>query len=131
MKTVYASVLAALTGAIMLTAPVSAERIRLVNIHGYAVIDNQHLVLNGGARRHYLVTLRHRCSDMRFGTQIGTSFGSTATITSPHFEYIYTGQNDMRCYIETIEEVDDLDAARALILERAEAEEAESGSEES
>jgi len=125
MSVIASAILTSLAGAALLTAPVSAERIRLININGYSVIDHQHLVLNGGARRHYLVTLRHRCPDMRFGTRIGTSFASTETIHSPRFEYVTAGHSDMRCYIDTIEEVDDLDTARALILERAEAEEAE------
>lgn len=110
-----------------LTAPASAnDRIRLININGYSVVDDQHVILTGGASRYYLVTLRRRCSGLRFGSAIGTSFDSNATIMNPRFEYIQAelGQG-LRCYIETIEQVESRDAARALIDERAEA--AESG----
>lgn len=95
--------------------------VRLRNINGYSVIDNQHLLLNGGVSDHYLVTTRTRCSGMRFGVQIGTSFDDNASICPPFLEYIIP-DDGWRCAIESIEEVEDLEAARALIAERAEAE---------
>jgi hypothetical protein len=95
--------------------------IRLVNINGYSVIDREHVVFRGGASRHYLATLRHRCPDLNFGIQLATSFGDNATICPPVTEYI-TPEGGFRCHIDTIEEVDSVDAARALIEERAAAE---------
>jgi Family of unknown function (DUF6491) len=105
-----------------ITAPASAECVRLVNVHGYSVIDNQHLVLNGGASRHYLVTTRQRCPDMRFGARIGTSFDNTETICSPRFEYLLP-EGGYRCSIDTIEQVESVEAAQSLIAERAEMDE--------
>lgn len=113
---------AILTSLLTFTAPAAAERIRLQNINGYTVIDDEHLVLDGGARRHYLVTLRRRCPGLRFGAEIGLSFPSTTTLYTPFLEYVYT-TDDMRCFIDTIEAIDSLDAARALIEERAAAQE--------
>ena len=105
------------------------ERIRLVGVNGYNVIDNQHLILDGIGSRYYLVTLQRRCFDLRVGAQIATSFGSTATIYNPRFEYIIAsrlsgGSIPQRCRIETIEQVESRDAARALVEARREAEEA-------
>jgi len=120
MKRNHITVAAALAGLLALSAPAAAERIRLVNINGYSVIDNEHLVLNGSASRHYLVTLRHRCPGLRFGAEVGTSFPSTTTLYTPFLEYVYT-RDDTRCFIDTIEEVDNLDAARALIEQRSSA----------
>jgi len=120
MKRNHITVAAALAGLLALSAPAAAERIRLVNINGYSVIDNEHLVLNGGANRHYLVTLRHRCPGLRFGAEVGTSFPSTTTLYTPFLEYVYT-RDDTRCYIDTIEVIDNLDAARALIEQRSSA----------
>ncbi|MDG2043933.1 MAG: DUF6491 family protein [Maricaulis sp.] len=122
--------LAALAGALAIStigigSAAASDSIRVVNVRGFSIIDNQHLVLNGGVSRHYLVTLRHVCPSMRFEHTIATSFGPTATIHSPHFEYIYTRDQDRRCYIDTIEHVESLDAARALLAERAEDEAAE------
>jgi hypothetical protein len=122
MKQILFKAALALGASLAVSAAASAtDRIRLVNVHGYQVIDSEHLILNGGARRHYLVTLRNRCVGMRFGSTIGTSFAATATVYSPRHEYVYTN-DDLRCYIDTIEEVENSDAARALIAERADAE---------
>lgn len=133
-RTLIAS-LAALALSAGLAAPaVSAdpsERIRVVGVNGYSVIDRQHLILDGIGTRYYLVTLQRTCFDLRHGMHIATSFGSTATIFNPRFEYVITGgpgvsRIQQRCYIETIEQVDSRDAARALVEERREAaEEAE------
>lgn len=109
---------AALAAAALLPAEASADRVRLVNINGYSVIDDQHLVLNGGASRHYLVTLRNRCRDLRFGVQIATSFPSTTTLSSPHHEYVHAVNSPIRCYIDTVEEVESLEAAEALVEDR-------------
>lgn len=102
----------------------ATERVRLVNINGYSVIDREHLVLNGGARRHYLVTLRHPCSGLRSGVQIGTSFADTVTLHPPLVEYIHVGEPEMRCSIHTVEEIDSVETARALVQRRNAAEEA-------
>ena len=95
--------------------------VNLRNINGYSVIDNQHLVLKGGVSNHYLVTTQTRCSGMRFGAQIGTSFDDNARLCRPFMEYIIP-DDGWRCAIDTVEEVEDEDAARALIAERAETE---------
>ena len=95
--------------------------VSLRNINGYTVIDNQHLLLRGGVSNYYLVTTHTRCSGMRYGVQIGTSFGERERICRPFVEYIIP-DDGWRCAIDTIEEVEDEDAARSLIAERAEAE---------
>lgn len=130
MRRLFKPVLAALAGALAVStigiAPAAAsDSIRLINIRGFSIIDTQHLLLNGAVSRHYLVTLRHSCPSMRFEHTIATSFARTVTLHSPHFEYIYTRDRDIRCYIDTIEQVDDMDAARALLAERAEDEAAD------
>ena len=108
----------AIAGVLAVSAPAAAERLRLVNIHGYSVIDNEHMMLEGGARDHYLVTLRNRCPGLRFGVEIRLSFPSTTTLYTPFLEYVYT-PDDVRCFIDTIEPVDSVDAARTLIEQRA------------
>ena len=112
------TVAAALAAGLTSTAAF-ADPVRLVNVTGYTVIDRQHVVLNGGASRHYLVTLRRTCPGLNFGTRLGMSFPSTTTIRQPVTEYfIVDGQ---RCHIDTVEIVDSAETARTLIAERAEA----------
>lgn len=120
MPRIHFAIAAAIAGGLALTAPAAAERLRLVNVNGYSVIDTEHMVLQGGVNRSYLVTLRHRCPGLRSGVEVGLSFPSTTTLYTPFLEYIYT-TDDARCFIDTIEPVDSVDAARALIVERAEA----------
>ena len=97
-----------------------AERacVRLQNINGYETLDDRHLVLNGGANRHYLVTTRRSCYGLDYGAQVGLSFPETTRICNASLEYIIVPDGG-RCRISTIEEVDSVDAARALITERA------------
>jgi len=102
-------------------SPATLEAPRCVqvrNVNGYSVIDDRHVLLNGGASRHYLVTTRNRCPDLRFGMQLGFSFGRTARLCRPFIEHIVTG-GPVRCSIETIEEVENRQAAQALIDARA------------
>ncbi|WP_417491560.1 DUF6491 family protein [Maricaulis sp.] len=125
MSRFHFAVLAAVAGTLAFSAPSAAERIRLVNISGYSVIDNQHMILEGGPRHHYLVTLRNPCHGLRSGVEVGLSFPSTTTLYTPFLEYVYT-RDDGRCFIETIEPVDSVEAARVLIEERAAEEEGDS-----
>ncbi len=95
----------------------SRSSVRVVNVNGYTVLDRKHVLLNGGVSRHYLVTLRNRCPGLNYGIELATSFRSTATLYYPMTEFIVL-DDGMRCYIETVEEVDSEEAARALITER-------------
>lgn len=88
-------------------------------INGYQVIDDRHLVLTGGASRFYLVTTTTRCSGLRFGAQIGTSFGENARLCPPMVEYVIPNDG-WRCAIETVEEVDSIEAAEQIAASRAE-----------
>lgn len=102
--------------------------VRLVNVNGYTVIDNQHLVLNGGVSRHYLVTLRHSCAGLRFGTQLGTTFDRNERVCRPFVEYVIDADG-FRCPVKQVEEVESLEAARELIAARAELEAQDDSSE--
>ena len=102
-------------------APEPPRCVRLVNINGYSVIDDAHLVLNGGASRHYLVTLRRNCSGLRFGAQLSTTLRSSGRVCQPIVENVITSDG-WRCPIDTVEEVESLEAAEALIAARAHAE---------
>ena len=89
----------------------------LRNVNGYSVIDDKHVLLNGGANRHYLVSTKTRCSGLRSGIQLGTTFRDTQRICPPFIEYVTTGDG-WRCAIDSIEEVESRDAAKTLIEQR-------------
>lgn len=92
--------------------------VRIMNINGYSTLDDQHLLLNSGASRHYLVTTRNSCYGLERGMQVGLSFPERTRICNANLEYLVVPDGG-RCRISTIEEVEDADAARALITERA------------
>ena len=94
--------------------------VRIMNINGYSTLDDQHLLLNSGASRHYLVTTRRSCYGLERGMQVGLSFPERTRICNASLEYVVVPDGG-RCRISTIEEVEDADAARALIEARAEA----------
>ncbi len=102
--------------------PPRCVRLRMVN--GYSVIDSRHLILNGGASRHYLVTMGESCPSLTFGAQLGTTFGRNERVCRPFLEYVID-RDGWRCAIRQVEEVDSPDAARSLIAARAELAEAE------
>ncbi len=87
-----------------------SQCVNLRGVNGYQVIDDQHLVLTGGASRYYLVTTTSRCSGLRFGAQIGTSFGDNARLCPPIVEYVIP-DDGWRCAIDTVEEVESLEEA--------------------
>ncbi|MEO1040392.1 MAG: DUF6491 family protein [Pseudomonadota bacterium] len=102
--------------------PLEAPRcVSMRPINGYTVIDRRHLLLRSGASRRFLVTTRSNCSELRFGSQIGTSFRDFGRLCRPFVEYIYP-EHGFRCAVDTIEEVESEEAARALIEARAAAE---------
>lgn len=102
------------------TAETPADRtcVRLININGYTTLDDRHLLLSGGASRHYLVTARRSCYGLEHGMQVGLSFPDTARICNASLEYLVVPQGG-RCRIQSIEEVEDAETARRLIEARA------------
>ena len=89
-------------------------------VNGYAVIDDRHLLLRGGADRHYLITTRRRCSGLRTGASVGLSFADTARVCPPFNEYVIP-DDGWRCAIEDVVEVEDEDDARVRIAARSQA----------
>lgn len=116
----------ALAGAATLAAlaasPALAQEDRCVqirNISGYSVIDDRNVLIRMGASRYVLATTRTRCSGLRSGIQIATSFGDNTRICQPSVEYIVP-DDGWRCQIDTLQEVESEDEARAIIAQRGE-----------
>ncbi|CAN0312061.1 unnamed protein product, partial [Chrysoparadoxa australica] len=109
------------------TSENSGERacVRLININGYTTLDDRHLLLSGGSSRHYLVTTQRSCYGLERGMQVGLSFPDTARICNASLEYLVVPEGG-RCRIQSIEAVDDAQAARRLIEARLALSEGES-----
>lgn len=97
--------------------PAQRSCVRLININGYTTLDDRHLLLSGGASRHYLVTTQRSCYGLERGMQVGLSFPDTARICNASLEYLVVPEGG-RCRIQSIEEVEDAETARRLIEAR-------------
>lgn len=88
-------------------------------IDDFHVIDNEHVVLRGAGRRYYLATLFSDCTGLRFTESIALT-SRTGTICEYGGEYIVFDDTGFRqrCYIDKVERVDDIAAARALVEQR-------------
>jgi hypothetical protein len=91
--------------------------VQIRQVSGYSVIDDQNVLIRMGASRHVLVTTRTRCSGLRQGIQIGTSFGDNTRICRPSVEHIVP-EDGWRCQIDSMQEVDSEEQAREIIAAR-------------
>lgn len=98
------------------------ECIYVPGIDSFNVIDNKHLTVSTSPKRMYLITLWNRCHDLRWAHQIAIK--STGSWTCSHSRDMILTE-DQRCMIEDIERVESHDAAKALVAERKESDEAE------
>ena len=121
-----AQIAAALSGAAILAAACAALAaapaaraqqaedagcVTLGAIDGYQVIDDRHLLLTAGPDQLYLVTTASRCSGLRFGAEVGVSFGDNVRLCPPLAEYVIPSDG-WRCAVESIIAVDSEDEAR-------------------
>lgn len=91
-------------------------------INGFNPIDNRHLTVGVGASKTYLLTLRHICHDLRWTEDIAYDSTLTWSCTNTKDKIIVKG---FSCFIDTIEQVEDHAAAKALVAERKQAAEEE------
>lgn len=82
---------------------------------GFTQIDDQHLVLEGGDRKYYLLTLYNRCFDL--DTAMGLRFdGHDSQLCGPG-DAIVTKRE--RCAIEYLEQVSGTGEAKMIVAARA------------
>jgi hypothetical protein len=94
----------------------------LNNIDGWNSIDDEHIVLYGGAKEAALVTI--------FGTCPGLSYAESIAVKAPlryvdksalgTIFYDTPGYTNRRCQFDTVEAVKDLKEAKALVAARKE-----------
>jgi hypothetical protein len=86
------------------------ERIPDYRIDGWNRLGDQHVVLNGGVARRYLITLAQPCSDLGNGETIGFSTTASA-LTALDTLIVETPIGPRRCPIREIHVLDNSDAA--------------------
>jgi hypothetical protein len=91
--------------------------LRASSIHGYNVIDDRHLIMDGpGTQRKFLITTATRCWDMDWSYQLAVKSRVPNTCLSS-FDQIKTREDS--CFIDSVERVKDLETAKALVAARA------------
>jgi len=89
--------------------------IHVSSINGFNPIDRKHLTISAGANKTYLVTLFHRCHELKWSEKIAISASSSWTCSNSRDKIIVDGE---RCLISRIEKVDNRAAAKELVEER-------------
>jgi hypothetical protein len=90
-------------------------------INSISALDDQHAFVKVSASRYYLFTVDNRCTGLRLARTIAIVDATTRVcgdgLTLLSFDYPAVGP--MRCRIEGIDSVPDMNAARELIESRA------------
>jgi len=91
-------------------------------INAFGALDDRHVLVKAGSGHYYLFTVDERCGGIKFARSIVIADPSTR-VCGNGFSFLsfeHPGAGSIRCRIKAIEEVEDEDAALALIESRTE-----------
>ena len=98
--------------------PPASTCVRNKSITGYEVLDERHLLITAPTRsRTYMITTRSDCRELRFGHTVLISSYSSCVRRNDKI-YVPDELVASRCFIESVEWVEDKDAAFKLIEAR-------------
>ncbi len=106
----------------------SEERV-CVNIRAvrtFDAIDDEHIYIREGSNNHFLLTMQHRCFNLRNSLGIGFRDTTGRSCSKGFGEIVYRdrmggGRGIQSCRIDTIERVESKDDAEAIVEARKEA----------
>ena len=82
-------------------------------------LSDRHVYIREGARNYYLLTTRNRCSGLRHANGIGIKDTMSRICDGGFGEIMFRDMGRVqRCRIQTVERVENKDAAKALVAER-------------
>jgi hypothetical protein len=97
------------------------------NVRTFDAIDDQHIYVREGSDKHYLLTMKNRCFNLRSALGIAFKDTSSRTCSDGFGEIVYRdrmggpGRRQESCRIGTIERVESKDDAEAIVDARKEA----------
>lgn len=94
--------------------------VKVRRIDSFTALNDRHVVVEAGVDDHYLLTVDRPCAGLAFATMISLAGGSSR-VCDGGFDFLAYGQageGPRRCRIVRIEQVDNEQAARALIESR-------------
>ena len=90
-------------------------------VRNFDALSDEHVYIEERARQGYLLTMRNKCSGLRFAKVIGFK-DTTSRMCSKGFGEIVHGESGigrLSCRVDTIEPVESKDEARAIVDEHA------------
>ena len=91
------------------------------NVRSFDGLSDEHVFIEERRKEYFLLTMRNRCSGLRYAQAIGIKDTLSRICSNGFGEIIYRDAGRPRsCRIGTIERVENKDEARALIAERKE-----------
>ena len=94
--------------------------VRVQQINSYQPIGDHHVVIKASASKRYLLTLDEICTGLKFARGIAIAEASTR-VCNDGFSFLtfqQPGHGTRRCRIINLEEVENSDAAEALVESR-------------
>ena len=84
-------------------------RISNYRLHGWSYVDEKNLIMQGGVRDYYLVSLRNDCRDMQSAMTIG--FSSTVGALTDRDKVIVRGAGGYvnTCFIEALHRLEKIE----------------------
>ncbi len=94
-------------------------------VRTFDALSDRYVYVREGSDKHYLLTMRYKCIDLRHATRIAIR-DTTSSVCSKGFgELLYSGEIGGRglesCPIDTIEQVTGKEQAKSLTRQRTEA----------
>lgn len=80
------------------------KKIHSFRLYSWSELDQQRLILNVTPSRPYLITFKHKCSELDFANAIEVK--NSGSLLLANFDYIrVSGQMSDNCYIDTIHQL--------------------------
>lgn len=88
------------------------ESIRRYDISGWGYIDRQHITLNGGPRRTYLISFRRPCNNLAFDNTLAYSTTAGSLTRLDRITSVSTGGFSEHCLIDRIYRLEKVDESQ-------------------
>ncbi|WP_444996151.1 DUF6491 family protein [Aliikangiella sp. IMCC44359] len=97
----------------------AVNKILLFKLHGWRYLDQKHLILETSPNKPYLLTLKSRCSELKFAHAIATKHSVKGSL-SINFDAVYVPEFEQKkCYISTIHKMNKEQANELVELSKS------------
>lgn len=93
----------------------AGEEVRSVNgyrVRGFQSVDDQHVILDAGRTRQYLITTMNPCSDLQYGERLRVSTNVANELTTLDTVYAIDPRGSEACPISKIQKLDKISSVQ-------------------